>query len=69
MGITANGRMCGNGRSSHKFTYTYEDIADICHLRRETIWKYARNKRFDPTKLASVLDWIGTRRGRSTLRP
>jgi hypothetical protein len=46
------------GRSPHKFTYTYQDIASTAGLSLQTVWKYARTKKFDPKSLESVVSFI-----------
>ena len=63
--LTAENRWKG-GKTPHKFTYTYQDIADLTGLTLSTVRKYARcNSRglyskFNPESLESVVNFIGT---------
>ena len=43
------------GRGATKFSFTYEDLAQITGLNINTLRQYAWNKRFDPKNLSSVV--------------
>ena len=48
----------GQGKSEHKFTYTYSDIARLTKLTKNTIKLYVYQKKFDPNDLLSVIQFI-----------
>lgn len=58
MPFNSKGKLHGIGKSSHKFKYTYKDIADITGLKVETIRQYVFRKKFNPYNLASVVKFI-----------
>lgn len=46
-----------NGKSLHKFTYTYEDITRLTRLSSSTVRQYAYEK-FNPNDSESVIQFV-----------
>lgn len=51
----------GKGRSPTRFSYTYENIAEILGCSVQAARKHAQRGNFDPKNLLSVLEFIKTR--------
>jgi hypothetical protein len=62
MPINKQGKLCGTGRKPTKFKYTYEDIARLCGISLKTARLYACKKKFNPSSLASVIEFVLSRR-------
>ena len=45
------------GQSPHRFTYTYQDIADLLSLTLQTVWTYAKAGKFDPYSMKSIFEY------------
>ena len=58
----------GNGRSPTKFSFTYEDYADMLGCSVESVRKHAQRRNFDPGDLVSVMEFVNDRL-RSGQRP
>jgi hypothetical protein len=51
----------GKGRSPTKFSFTYEDYAEMLGCSIEAVRKHAQRGNFDPDNLVSVLEFVQTR--------
>lgn len=51
-------KLWAKGKRPHKFTYTYQDIADLTHHTLSSIRAYASRKKFNPRSLESVVRFI-----------
>ena len=47
------------GKKHKKFTYTYQDIADLTKLKQSTIRRHAQAGKLNPDSLESVIKYIG----------
>jgi hypothetical protein len=54
-------RAFGEGRSPTKFSFTYEDYAELLGCSVQATRKHAQRGNFDPKDLVSVLEFIGKR--------
>lgn len=54
-------RVFGAGRSPTKFSFTYEDYAEILGCSVQAARKHAQRGNFDPKDLVSVLEFISRR--------
>jgi len=48
----------GKGRSPTKFSFTYEDYADMLGCSVEAVRKHAQRGNFDPGDLVSVMEFV-----------
>ncbi len=51
----------GKGRSSTKFSFTYEDYAGMLGCSVEAVRKHAQRGNFDPGNLVSVMEFVQSR--------
>lgn len=51
----------GRGRSTTKFSYTYEDISKVLNCSAMAVRKHAQRGNFNPKDLVSVLEFIHKR--------
>lgn len=51
----------GGGRSPTKFSFTYEDIADVYGCSVAAVRKHAQRGKFDPHDLVSILEFVQRR--------
>ena len=50
----------GDGRHPTKFTYTYNDIAELTGLSLQTVRIYASRRKLDPYDLRSVITFVNS---------
>ena len=55
------GRGFGKGRSPTKFSFTYEDYAEMLGCSVESVRKHAQRGNFDPCDLVSVMEFVNDR--------
>ena len=51
----------GKGRSPTKFSFTYEDYAEMLGCSVESVRKHAQRGNFDPCDLVSVMEFVNDR--------
>jgi len=51
----------GKGKSSHKFTFTYQDMSLLTGLGVPTLRKYRAQGKFDPGNFKSVVEFVAQR--------
>ncbi len=51
----------GKGRSPTKFSFTYEDYAEMLGCSVEAVRKHAQRGNFDPGDLVSVMEFVQNR--------
>ena len=58
--IKAKGKF-GQGRSSRKFSYTYEDISKLTNMTPGAVQKHVQRGNLNPQSLVSVLEFVKNR--------
>jgi len=54
-------RKFGEGRSSTRFSFTYEDFADVFGCSVEAARKHAQRGNYNPSDLVSILEFVHQR--------
>jgi len=68
--VGAGGRRgFGKGRSPTRFSFTYEDFADLLGCSVEAARKHAQRGNYDPHDLISILEFVNERLQRGKDKP
>ena len=63
--MAAKKKAFGQGRSPTRFSFTYEDVAEVAGCSIEAARKHAQRGNYDPNNLLSILEFIQVRLSKS----